>query len=157
MTKRSALAVLSVVLLSTSAQAHVTLSPAEALAGERTVYAVRMPNERKVNAVRLDLAVPGGAKVSSFRQVPGWVLEVERGADGAIVGAHWTGTLPPDEYAEFAVIARNPDQPGDLVWRARQTYQNGEVVEWSGELGSKTPAPHVTIVSGAAADHSGHH
>lgn len=151
------LAVLTCAVLSPPALAHVTLSPTETHASERTVYTVRMPNERKVASTRLDLAIPGGVKVMSFRQVPGWALDVERGADGAIVGAHWTGTLMPEEYVEFAVMARNPDQPVELVWNARQSYADGTVVEWSGAPGSKTPAPRVSVTAAVSTDHSAHH
>jgi uncharacterized protein YcnI len=140
-----------------AAPAHVTLSPAQGTTGARQAYVLRMPNERRVDTVKLDLFFSAGMKPTSFQQVAGWVLQLERDATGAITAAHWIGALPPDHYVELGFMVVNPSVAGDVRLLARQTYANGEVVEWSGEAGSKAPAPHVQIVAAAPAiEHAGH-
>jgi uncharacterized protein YcnI len=140
-----------------AAPAHVTLSPAQGTTGSRQAYVLRMPNERRVDTVKLDLFFSSGMKPASFQQVAGWVLQLERDATGAIIAAHWTGALPPDQYVELGLMVVNPNVAGEVRLLARQTYANGEVVEWSGEAGSKAPAPHVQIVATApAVEHAGH-
>ncbi|NBC35585.1 DUF1775 domain-containing protein [Novosphingobium sp. FSY-8] len=144
-------------MLAPSVQAHVTLSPAQGVAGARQVYVVRMPNERRVDTVALDLQIPAALRVTGLQQAPGWTLVIDRDATGAIVAVHWTGALPPDQYVEFGLMAVNPATAAELRLSARQTYANGEVVAWNGEVGSRTPAPRVTIAAVAAPmDHSGH-
>lgn len=151
------LVLLTMAIWSVPAAAHVTLSPSEGPADARQVYVLRMPNEKQADTVRLDLYVPKGMTVLSLRQQPGWDITVERDAGGRIVAAHWTGRLPADEFAEFALQARNPGMAGAIEWRAVQTYADGLVIEWAGEPGSKTPAPRVTIVPAASAgEHAGH-
>ena len=143
--------------ITTSAQAHVTVTPGEGVAGARQVYVVRMPNEKQVDTVRLDLRVPGGLRVTSVRQQPGWRMTLERSPSGSIVAIHWAGTLGPDQYAEFALQARNPEQSGEMRWAASQSYAGGLVMDWTGERGSKTPAPVTTVVPAAAMpEHAGH-
>jgi uncharacterized protein YcnI len=157
MMRSGVLALLLSAMLAAPAFGHVTLSPAEAAADARQVYVVRMPNEKEADTVRLDLYVPDGMTVTSLRQQPRWDITVDRGIYGRIVAAHWSGHLPSGQFAEFAVQARNPHDAGTLTWRAVQTYADGLVVEWSGEPGSRTPAPRVVIVSAAVTgDHAGH-
>jgi Domain of unkown function (DUF1775) len=54
---------------------------------------------------------------------------------------HWIGQgIPPDGYAEFRFLARNPVRSGEIRWPVVQTYANGEVERWIGPPGSETPA-----------------
>jgi len=150
-------AAIMAVAVTTPAQAHITVAPGEGAAGTRQVYVVRMPNEKQVDTVRLDLRVPEGLRVTSVRQQPGWSMTLEHSPSGSIVAIHCAGALGPDQYAEFALQARNPDQPGELRWAARQSYSDGLVVDWTGERGSKTPAPVTTIVPAVPVpEHAGH-
>lgn len=151
------LSVLAALATASAAQAHVSVSPGEGEAGARQVYVVRMPNEKQVDTVRLHVRIPEGVRVTAARQQPGWTVTLERDPSGKVVAVHWVGTLGPDQYAEFALQGRNPDQPGELRWLASQTYAGGLVVDWTGERGSKTPAPITTIIPGMPmAEHAGH-
>ena len=66
-------------------------------------------------------------------------MKVERANDRIDV-IRLTGNSPPDFYAEFRFIARNPILEGDLPWKITQTYRGGEMVRWIGPEGSEFPA-----------------
>jgi uncharacterized protein YcnI len=128
------------------ASAHVTVWPKQSSAGAREKYEVRLPNEKEVDTIAIELRFPAGLKVTSLEQKPEWRTELLRDASGAIIGARWTGKLAPMQFTEFGLLAANPASGGDLVWTATQIFSDGSRVEWSGAAGSKTPAPRVTIV-----------
>lgn len=138
-------------LAPSAAFAHAVVYPkrAEPHAYER--YLLRVPNERKVPTNRVEITFPAGLRVVSFGDVPGWSLEVKRDARGAITGAIWWGTLPPERFVEFPFVAVNPDAGMRLVWPVAQTYTGGERVDWNGPADSKTPAS-VTEIAAAGGD-----
>jgi YD repeat-containing protein len=106
---------------------------------------VRAPNEKKVATVRIEGAFPAEVRVTALEQVPGWTIQVRRDGAGAIVGATWTGDLPPEQFAEFGLLAANPRTGAVLTWTFTQVYADGSRVEWSGPPGSATPAPQVQL------------
>jgi hypothetical protein len=92
-------------------------------------------------------------RVTAFEDVPGWTLEIQTDSAKRIIGAVWTGNLPPQRFVEFPFVAANPKTAIKLVWPAYQTYADGERVEWTGAEGSKSPASATTIsVAGAKSD-----
>ena len=127
------------------ATAHVSVWPKESVQGEREKYEIRVPNEKQVDTIALEVGFPSGLKVTSFEQKPGWNTEPLRDPSGAIIGARWTGRLPPQQFTEFGLLAVNPATGSQLLWSATQVYADGTKVEWSGEPGSKAPAPRVTL------------
>jgi uncharacterized protein YcnI len=132
------------------AAAHVSVWPKESVQGAREKYEIRVPNEKQADTVALEIRFPSGLKVSSFEQKPGWNTEPLRDSAGAIVGVRWTGKLPPQQFTEFGLLAANPATGGEIAWSATQVFADGTKVEWSGELGSKTPAPRVMLKPAAA-------
>lgn len=129
----------------TPALAHVTVSPRESRPGAQETYQVRAPNERRTATVRIEASFPPGLAVSALEPKPGWSVEPRRDPSGAIVGAVWTGALPPAATEVFGVAAVNPSTGEALTWRFTQVYADGETVEWSGPPGSRTPAPVVSL------------
>ena len=129
----------------TLATAHVTVQPRAAKAGGYERYVVRVPNEKNVPTLRVEIRFPAGLRVTSFQDVPGWKLEVLSDSAKRVTGAVWTGTLPPQRFVEFPFVAANPKEATKLVWPAFQTYADGERVEWTGPEGTKTPASATTI------------
>jgi uncharacterized protein YcnI len=101
---------------------------------------LRVPTEREVATTRVEIRFPTDVTVVSFADVPGWELEVMTDSAGRIVGAAWTGTLPPQRFVEFPFVAVNPREDVTIAWPVTQTYAGGEVVEWAGPEGSETPA-----------------
>jgi uncharacterized protein YcnI len=142
--------VAATILLScgSAAAAHVTVWPKVSQAGAHEKYEVRVPNEKQVDTLSVEVRFPNGVRVRSFEHKPGWTAEPLRDSSGAIVGVRWTGRLPPNHFTEFGLLAANPSSGADLVWPATQTFADGTRVEWTGAKGSKTPAPHVTIEAG---------
>jgi len=128
-----------------AASAHVTVWPRESVQGARERYTVRMPNEKDVATVRVEAQFPADVLVSGFEQKPGWTLEIKRAPDGRIVGAVWTGSLPPTQFVEFGIAARNPKTVDSLAWKFIQTYEGDVKVEWTGAPGSNTPASVVKL------------
>ena len=139
------LAVLLTLILPGLAFAHAVVFPRTSTPGAFERYVLRVPNEKAVATTRVELRFPADARVTSFGDVAGWQLEVLTDSAKRIVGAVWTGSLPPQRFVEFPFMAANPKTTTKLVWPAYQTYANGERVEWTGEQGSKTPASSTSI------------
>ncbi|HEY8572714.1 DUF1775 domain-containing protein [Phenylobacterium sp.] len=137
-------------LVGGTALAHITVWPRQSVQGAREKYVVRIPNERRAPTVRVEATFPAQVKVSAFEDKPGWKVEPRRDASGAIVGAVWTGSLPPDHFAEFGLLAMNPASGSALTWRFVQVYADGTRVEWAGPKGSATPAPQVELQPGSS-------
>ncbi len=137
----ASLAVACIALQPTPALAHVTVWPRTAAPGAFERYVVRVPNEKTTATTRVEIHFPAEVRISSFLDVPGWELQVLTDSAGKITGAVWTGSLPPKRFVEFPFIGVNPKTGTTrLVWPAFQTYADGQVVQWTGPTGSKTPA-----------------
>ena len=138
-------------LVPSAANAHVTVWPRSAARGAFERYVVRVPNERNVPTTRVEIHFPAEVRISSFQEVAGWQLQVLTDSAGKITGAVWTGSLPAKRFVEFPFIGVNPKEGERVVFPATQTYEGGEVVEWSGPEGSKTPASVTTLTERPAA------
>lgn len=142
-------------LLPAVARAHVTVSPRSAARGAFERYVVRVPNEKNVPTTRVEIHFPAEVRISSFLEVAGWQLQVLTDSAGKITGAVWTGSLPPKRFIEFPFIGVNPKEGDRVVFPALQTYEGGEIVQWTGPEGSKTPASVTTLTERPAAGTSG--
>jgi uncharacterized protein YcnI len=138
--------VAAILALSAPAVAHVSVWPKDSVQGAREKYEIRVPNEKQVDTVAVEVSFPASLKVTSFEQKPGWSTEVRRDAAGAIIGARWSGRLPPQQFTDFGLLAVNPSKGTELVWTATQVYADGTKVDWSGKPGSKNQAPRVKLV-----------
>ena len=143
------------VAIPTLSWAHATVWPRESRTGGFEKYVLRVPNEKGVATTKVEIRFPAGMRVTSFEEVAGWQLEVITDSAKAIVGAVWTGTLPPQRFVEFPFVAANPKTATKIAWPAYQTYADGERVEWTGPEGSKRPASVTTIGAAAAGAASG--
>jgi hypothetical protein len=94
-------------------------------------------------------------RIASFQDVPGWQLQVLTDSAGKVIGAVWTGALPPKRFVELPFIGVNPRSGERVVWPAYQTYANGERVEWTGAPETKNPAS-VTTLTAAPGGSSSH-
>jgi uncharacterized protein YcnI/predicted anti-sigma-YlaC factor YlaD len=150
-----------------SAYAHVTAQPSTATQGSYTKIAFRVPNEEDNAAtVKLEVTLPADHPIASVetRAVPGWTAQIDKtklatplkSDDGPITEAvskiTWTGgRIGPDNFEEFEVsLGPLPTDTDKLVFKAIQTYDNGDVVRWidtSGAGGAEPehPAPTVTL------------
>ena len=131
--------------LGTSASAHVVVSPAQSSPGAREKYELRVPNERKSATITVEVHFPAGLRVTAVEQKPGWQAEAIRGPAGNLIGVRWIGSLPPEQFTEFGVLAVNPAGGGELAFTAIQAFADGTKINWSGAAGSKTPAARVRL------------
>lgn len=121
------------------ARAHAVVYPKTSKQGGYEKYTLRVPNERTVATTRVEIHFPEDMRVTSFSDVQGWQLEIQRDSANRITGAVWTGNLPPERFAEFPFVAANPKKEVAISWPAYQTYANGEKVAWVEPEGSKHP------------------
>ena len=133
-------AVACLLLCPAVAGAHAVVYPKTSTAGAYERYVLRVPNEKGSPTTRIEIRFPDGARVISFADVPGWEVAPLLDSAQRIVGAVWTGTLPPQRFVELPFMAVNPEMPTRLVWPVFQTYTDGERVEWTGAAEAKTPA-----------------
>ncbi|CAG7630551.1 putative protein YcnI [Paenibacillus solanacearum] len=144
------------------ASAHVTVLPNESTQGSYEKFTVRVPNEKDIPTVKVEVKFPLDAvSVSRFEPKPGWKYELTKDASGKMTGVIWTATgegIGATEFAEFYMQGKVADSASAISWKAYQTYKDGSVVEWVGAQGSDKPAS-VTKVNpkpaGAAADSHG--
>jgi uncharacterized protein YcnI len=126
-----------------TAVAHVTVWPQQSRAGMAERYTVRVPTERNVSTVSVEVEIPAGVTVSGVLAPAGFTYDVKR--DGTrIVSITWKEEIKPGEIGEFVFFARNPSTP-QIVWKAHQRYADGMVDDWIGPVGDRRPAPTVTL------------
>ena len=135
-----------------TAYAHVSVRPRESVVGASQKYTMRVPTEKAIPTVRIEIEFPAEADIISVDEAAGWKLEVKKDASGRSVSAVWNGSsIAPKQVAEFTFVARNPRQETKLAWKVIQTYEDGTKSEWTGAQGSRTPAS-VTTVKNAPAN-----
>lgn len=124
-----------------SSLAHVTVVPTEAPPGAFQRYNLRVPSEKSIPTTRIEVQFPDALRVRETEALPGWRGTARKDQQGRILSAIWeSGSIPPGQFAEFGVLARNPDVQTELTWKAIQTYQDGSEVHWIGPPGAQFPA-----------------
>src|SRR5262245_25185252 len=95
-------AVAAVLLISAGvAFSHVTIQPKQSTVGKTEKYVLRVPTEKFVPTVRVEVEFPAALTVSSFDAKPGWKIEEKRNPAGKLVGVILTGSIPTGESSEF--------------------------------------------------------
>jgi len=158
--------------LAAPAWAHVSVDPSQAPKGGFTELTFRVPNEREVGTTKVEVFFPTDHPIPevSVKPVPGWKTTVDKTklatpiktdegeeVTEAVSKVTWTGgPIRPEEYENFPVSAGPfPDDTDSLVFKALQTYQNGEVVRWiqtqaPGQPEPEQPAPTLTLTAAGA-------
>ena len=172
----SAASVTFVLMPAGVAQAHITIQPAAVEGGGFSVIAFRVPNERDdASTTRLRVTLPEDQPIGevSTTPIPGWsVTTVSRKLDKpvdvegeqldtVVSQVTWTATgagVRPGEYQDFSLSLGQLPDTGQLVFRALQTYSDGEKVNWNevstdGVTEPEHPAPTLTL--GAATSATG--
>jgi len=131
-------------LVGLPALGHVTVEVDNPEPEGFAVYTVRVPNESDTGSTtKVELRIPEGLEASRYQPKPGWTMGIE---DGVLTIEG--GAIAPGQFDEFRFQARNPDASGPISFAAIQTYDDGDVVNWTGESGSDSPASVVEIGSG---------
>jgi uncharacterized protein YcnI len=161
--------------LAGTAFAHVTITPGSAPQGSTAELTFRVPNEESTAAtVELQVQVPTDHPIAQFlvKPVPGWTSTVQTVTlakpvvtdDGSFTTAvsevTWKGgKILPGQFEDFSVSADPlPSGTGQLVFKAVQTYSNGDVVRWidlpqAGQPEPEHPAPVLALTpAGTGAD-----
>ncbi|WP_288481833.1 DUF1775 domain-containing protein [uncultured Deinococcus sp.] len=149
MLRFNTLMTLSAALLLSFAAAHATVRTetglTESKAGVSETYRLNVPTEKEIPTTAVRLVVPAGVTITRFQVLPGFTRSVVKNADGLITEVTWRGRVAPQEYARFFFQARNPAQPGEVVWKVYQTYADGSVVAWDDTNPEQTPASKTTV------------
>ncbi|WP_194923868.1 YcnI family copper-binding membrane protein [Catenulispora pinisilvae] len=152
------------------ASAHVTIGPdTTAKGGSDVELTFRVPNEEATaNTTQLEVVLPTDHPITGVlpEPTPGWKVAVTNSTlpkpittdDGTVTQVvselTWTGgALAPGQYQGFRVmLGKLPDDTNQLVFKAVQTYSNGDVVRWidlaqPGQPTPDHPAPVLTLTS----------
>ena len=154
---RTVLALVGAALLAApaAASAHIQVNPKVVAPNDAVKFTVLVPGERSDQTVKVDLKLPSGLLPFSYEDTPGWTRQLVKASNGGVDRIVWSGRLPRDGFAEFSFLAGTPEQPGELQFKALQTYSGGTVVRWIGAPSSDNPAPVVKVEKGAAAQNAG--
>jgi uncharacterized protein YcnI len=129
-----------------AAFAHATVWPQASAAGAYEKYTIRIPNEKDSPTIRIVAEFPAELAAYYFGVAPGWTIERTEDDSGKTVRAVWSGAaIGPHEFAEFSLMARNPDTRGTLTWRVIQFHADASQSAWTGAPDSQTPAPTTEI------------
>lgn len=164
-----------VVLAAAPAWAHVTIKPGEAPAGSFATEGFQVPNERDdASTTQVEVEFPTDHPIPfvSVQPKPGWTIDVESTnldepveAEGgeiteAVSKITWSGgEIAPGQFEVFNVsMGPLPTDTDQLVFKALQTYSDGEVVRWIEETPAsgeepEHPAPVLTITEATGDEH----
>jgi len=159
------------------ASAHVTVGPdTTAKGGSDVELTFRVPNEEAAaNTTKLEVVFPTDHPITGVlpEPTPGWTVAVTNATlpkpvttdDGTVTQVvselTWSGgALAPGQYQGFHVmLGKLPDDTNQLVFKAVQTYSNGDVVRWidlaqAGQPAPDHPAPVLTLTGSGSASGS---
>ncbi len=157
------------------AAAHVTVGCDDAAPGGFGQLAFRVPAESAAATTKVQVEFPAGQPLAftAVRPHPGWTYRVTRRPlatpivddDGkqlteAVGSIEWTAAgadtaIKPGEYDEFLVDVGPLPQTGTMVFKAVQTYSDGQIVRWidtatAGGPEPEHPAPILTVDAAVA-------
>jgi uncharacterized protein YcnI len=159
------------------ASAHVTINPNTATQGGYAKVTFRVPNETdNTDTTKLEVSLPMDTPVASvsLKPVAGWTATTETAKLANPIKAHdseiteavskitWTAgagaAIKPGQFQEFDVSLGPLPQAHQMIFKALQTYSDGNVVRWIDDPtpDAEHPAPVLklspaTAVTGAAA------
>lgn len=142
------------------ASAHVTVNPGTAKQGGYGVITVRVPSEKpNANTTKVEFHIPTDNPITSVRvePKPGWTYVTEtttlttpvstdhNTSTEAISKITWTAdegaAIKPTEFAQFNVSMGPLPKTESVVFKALQTYSDGDVVRWIEEQQAGGPEP----------------
>ena len=118
-------------------------------------FTVTVPGESDAETTKVELKMPSNLLPFSYADPPGWKRKLVMASNGAVDRVVWTGRIPHDGFVEFSFLAGTPEKPGELQFKALQTYSDGKIVRWIGDPESEQPAPVVKVEEGAPRQNAG--
>jgi periplasmic copper chaperone A len=146
------LALAALLLAPAPAGAHITVKPATAKPGATVPLAFEVLNEREdATTVGVSVFLPAGLKTVDVPPHTGWKATVKRGAATEI---DWTLTRQAAAIAgtraqDFAVTLGPLPHGRQVVFKALQTYADGQVVRWIQDPGPDADRPAPALALGA--------
>lgn len=158
------------------ASAHVTVNAASAVQGGYTKVAFRVPNEKdNASTTQLEVSLPADTPIPSvsLKPVQGWTATTEKtklanpikNDDGEITEAvtkiTWkadaASAIKPGQFQEFEVALGPLPKTDQLMFKALQTYSDGDIVRWidvpeAGQPQPDHPAPILKLAAAAPAN-----
>jgi uncharacterized protein YcnI len=121
-------------LLAATAWGHSDLDPRQSIPNKWETYTLNVPTETEVPTVQVRLLVPRDFEIEMIAHSPLWQLTKSRDERGYIREITWSGSsIPPQTFAEFKLLVRNPAAPGPALWKIEQYYQDGNVATWEAQ------------------------
>ncbi len=168
-----------VAVFAAPAGAHVTITPTAIPGGDDGTVTFNVPNEEDgASTVKLEVSLPMDHPVAdvNVKPVPGWTATTQEtklatpitSDAGQVTQAvsliTWTAAagqgIKPGEFQQFEVAMGPLPETGTMVFKAVQTYSNGDVVHWidppaaNGAAEPDHPAPVLTLTKDDAAPDS---
>ncbi|RSM74913.1 hypothetical protein DMB66_00590 [Actinoplanes sp. ATCC 53533] len=162
--------------LAVPASAHVTVNPNTAVQGGYAKLTFRVPNESDTaSTTKVEVNLPADTPFASvsLKPVAGWTMAPVKSKLAKPVEAHgtqlteavtkitWTAVgdaaIKPGQFQEFDVsVGPLPEVP-QVVFKALQTYSDGNVVRWIDEPTTdgtepEKPAPVLKLTAAGATD-----
>lgn len=138
--------------LAAPAAAHVEVRPTIARPGDTVELTFSVPNERDDAAtVGLELFLPPGVP-ATVADHPGWSISDRGNGDIVFATDSPGGAIGPGRTQEFKVELGPLPQTDRVVFKALQTYADGEVVRWIQASGPDDERPAAILrLSGSGA------
>ncbi|MBB2941219.1 uncharacterized protein YcnI [Actinoplanes lutulentus] len=170
----SAVAAAFVLAVASPAAAHVTVNPSTATQGGYTKVSFRVPNESDTaSTTKLEVNLPAETPIGSvsIKPVPGWTAVAEKTKLATPVEVHgsplteavskitWTASkdseIKPGTFQEFDVSLGPLPEVDQMVFKALQTYSDGNIVRWIDEPTTdgtepELPAPVLKLTAAGA-------
>ena len=143
----AALTAIACLAFAAPAFGHAVISPPVVEPATLQVFTLSVPTEREDRATtKVELFVPKGFAIDSFAPARGWrrtVSSTGSGERAVVTKVTWSGgSVPTEEDAVFQFNA-TATAAQTYAFKVRQTYDDLNVVEWSGPESSDTPAPRI--------------
>jgi uncharacterized protein YcnI len=176
----AAIAGTAVLSLSAPAFAHVSVQPeGPAAKGGYAIVDFKVPNERDdASTTKVEVNLPTDHPLASVMAQPveGWTVQLTKSKlakpldahgekiDEAVTKVTWTADgkgIQPGYFQKFPLsIGALPEDTGQLVFKAVQTYDNKDVVRWiqvpqEGQAEPENPAPVLALSDVTDDSHSG--
>lgn len=135
--------VMMVLALGAVADAHVGVSPKQAVLNAVQTYTIRVPAEGNVATTLLELEMAPGLELVSVAAPDGVTHQLKNDGD-RVVAVLWTMHLQPGSVVELSLVVKNPAS-GQILWKAHQHFADGTVNHYDGPPGSRRPALATTL------------
>jgi periplasmic copper chaperone A len=154
---RVLLAALLTLLFAAPAAAHVSVIPQVARPGDTLELTFRVPNERADAATTaLELFLPKGVP-ATIADHPGWAYKDKGGGDIAWTPSSAAAAIAPGRTQDFKVTLGPLPKTDRIVFKALQTYADGQIVRWIQDSGpdDERPAAILDLSGGGSSSDGG--